>query len=59
MTVNGTISATSVLFVLLLAAAVAGWQAMPEPEVELADQLDPVRLPGHRPRSASSSASSP
>jgi uncharacterized YccA/Bax inhibitor family protein len=36
MTVSGTISKTSILFVLLLIAAVAGWRAVPEPE------LDPV-----------------
>lgn len=38
MTVNGVISATSVLFVLLLASATMGWIAVPEPEVvQLAD----------------------
>jgi uncharacterized YccA/Bax inhibitor family protein len=34
MTVGGTISKTSMLFVLLLIAAVAGWRAVPEPEVD-------------------------
>ena len=34
MTVSGTISKTSILFVLLLIAAVAGWRAVPEPEVD-------------------------
>jgi uncharacterized YccA/Bax inhibitor family protein len=34
MTVSGTISKTSMLFVLLLIAAVAGWRAVPAPEVD-------------------------
>jgi uncharacterized YccA/Bax inhibitor family protein len=34
MSVGGTISKTSMLFVLLLIAAVAGWRAVPEPEVD-------------------------
>jgi uncharacterized YccA/Bax inhibitor family protein len=33
MTVGGTIKKTSLLFVILLAAAVAGWNAVPEPDV--------------------------
>ena len=45
MTVEGTIKATSVLFVLLLAAAYAGWQATPEPEV-LADGSVQYSFPG-------------
>lgn len=34
MTVGGTIKKTSLLFVLLLAAAVVGWRAVPAPEVD-------------------------
>lgn len=38
MTINGVVSATSVLFVLLLVSATIGWFAVPEPEVvQLAD----------------------
>ena len=38
MTINGVVSATSVLFVLLLVSATTGWFAVPEPEVvQLAD----------------------
>jgi len=37
MTVNGTITATGVLFVLLLAAGVVGWLAVPEPTGEVVE----------------------
>lgn len=37
MTVSGTITATGVLFVLLLAAAVVGWLAVPEPTSEVVE----------------------
>ena len=46
MTVSGTIAKTSMLFVLLLAAAVAGWQATPEPEVDSADGTIQYSFPG-------------
>jgi uncharacterized YccA/Bax inhibitor family protein len=45
MTVEGTIAKTSMLFVLLLAAAVAGWQATPDPEV-LPDGTIEYSFPG-------------
>jgi uncharacterized YccA/Bax inhibitor family protein len=45
MTVSGTISKTSILFVLLLIAAVAGWRAVPEPDV-LADGSISYGFPG-------------
>jgi uncharacterized YccA/Bax inhibitor family protein len=45
MTVSGTIAKTSILFVILLAAAYAGWQAVPEPEV-LADGSIQYGFPG-------------
>ena len=45
MTVNGTISKTSILFVLLLAAAVAGWNAVPAPE-QLPDGSIQYAFPG-------------
>ena len=46
MTVGGTITKTSVLFVLLLAAAVAGWQAVPEPEVDPVTDTIEYSFPG-------------
>lgn len=46
MTVNGTISKTSMLFVLLLIAAVAGWQAVPEPELDPITQTIQYSFPG-------------
>ncbi len=58
MTVNGTISKTSMLFVLLLIAAVAGWQAVPEPELDPDTQTIQYSFPAS-PSSASPSASSP
>ena len=42
MTVRGTLTATSLLFMILLVAAYFGWQATPEPTV--------VRKPGRRRR---------
>ena len=46
MTVGGTISKTSILFVLLLIAAVAGWRAVPEPEVDPVTNTISYGFPG-------------
>ena len=46
MTVGGTISKTSMLFVLLLIAAVAGWRAVPAPEVDPVTDTITYGFPG-------------
>ena len=57
MTVSGSITATAVLFVLLLASATVGWMMTEGPPERRRHAVD--QLPRHSPSSASSSASAP
>ena len=58
MTVRGTFTTTSLLFVLLLVAAYAGWQATPEPRSTPPPTRSGTASPAS-PSSASPSASPP
>jgi uncharacterized YccA/Bax inhibitor family protein len=46
MTIRGTLTATSLLFLILLVAAYAGWQATPEPTIDPATNTIQYSFPG-------------
>ena len=46
MTVRGTLTATSLLFLILLVAAYFGWQATPEPTIDPATNTIQYGFPG-------------